>query len=170
MGVRDEYSKHGVDEYYLKHGNEYENPHFETVKTLLQRESISGLVLDLACGNGEATMCLDSSEVSVVGCDPYLYDQYIANVDNICYNYSFDDVIDGKLENHDFDVVICSFAMHLCDSSKLNALLYQLARISRELIILTPNKKPEINDNYWLQWKEVLLDRVRMRRYSSKLL
>lgn len=178
MGVRDEYSKIGVDKYYLEYGNEYKNPHFEIIKQLLQDEDISGRVLDLACGNGEATVCLDSSKVNVVGCDPYLNNQYIVNTHNHCYQLSFDDIIKGRHTNYvggkewnlsdwEFDVIICSFAMHLCEGSKLDTLCYQLSLVAKELIILTPNKKPNIKDTFWHIKHEKVLDRVRLRRYAS---
>ncbi|WAX16523.1 hypothetical protein LC76P1_00086 [Lysinibacillus phage LC76P1] len=169
MGVRDEYSKYGVDKYYLEYGNEYKNPHFNTIRELIQNEVIKGKVLDLACGNGEATICLDSSKVSVVGCDPYLNNQYIVNTHNQCYSYNFDDIIDGRLSDLEFDVIVCSFAMHLCEESKLDVLLYQLSLITKELIILTPNKKPDIKDTFWDIKYEKVLDRVRLRRYQSKI-
>lgn len=167
MSVRGKYESIGVDKYYLEYGEYYKNPHFETVKKLIKSEDVSGKVLDLSCGNGEATLCLDCSQVDVVGCDPYLYNSYTTNTSNTCYTYSFDDIINGKMRDVYFDIIICSFAMHLCEESKLDSLLYELACISDELIIVTPNKKPYINNNYWNKNKETMVDRVRLRRYNS---
>lgn len=180
MGVRDGYSKIGVDRYYLEYGNEYKNPHFSTIKQLIQNENISGRVLDLACGNGEATICLDSSQTSVVGCDPYLDSQYIVNTLKGCYSLSFDDIVKGRavsfvgekewvIDDWDFDVIICSFAMHLCDGSKLETLCYQLSLVAKELIIITPNKRPNISDSFWNLDSEKMINRVRLRRYTSKM-
>jgi len=42
------------------------------------------------------------------------------------------------------EMVICSFALHLIDSSELFALLWELSTKARWLVILEPHKKPEV--------------------------
>ncbi|EKM51536.1 uncharacterized protein PHACADRAFT_261735 [Phanerochaete carnosa HHB-10118-sp] len=67
--MRDNYSEHGVEEYYRKVGATYRNPHFPGVKTVLwlwfnrlwamEGERIGRSkfnVFDMACGSGEATL------------------------------------------------------------------------------------------------------------------
>ncbi|KAG8992512.1 hypothetical protein FRB90_000981, partial [Tulasnella sp. 427] len=82
----------------------------------------------------------------------------------VCYPLSFEDLASGVLpadqgeeptddsdeqkEERDttqkFDMVICSFALHLVDSpSQLFALLWELSTKTRWLIIISPHKKPE---------------------------
>ncbi|KAI0699141.1 hypothetical protein BC835DRAFT_600194 [Cytidiella melzeri] len=69
--MRDNYSEHGVDEYYKKVGRTYRNPHFPGVRNGLfvwlnqwwskEHARIGGngfIMLDLACGSGEATLSL----------------------------------------------------------------------------------------------------------------
>ncbi|KAI8986081.1 hypothetical protein BD414DRAFT_48817 [Trametes punicea] len=69
--MRDNYSEHGVDEYYKKVGATYRNPHFPGVKNCvflwLNRwwrmrqphiEDKKFLVFDMACGSGEATVAV----------------------------------------------------------------------------------------------------------------
>ncbi|GJF00391.1 hypothetical protein PsYK624_166780 [Phanerochaete sordida] len=69
--MRDNYSEHGVEEYYRKVGLTYRNPHFPGVKTVLwlwfnklwsmEGERIDQTdfnIFDMACGSGEATLSL----------------------------------------------------------------------------------------------------------------
>ncbi|KAI0356423.1 hypothetical protein OH77DRAFT_1423356 [Trametes cingulata] len=69
--MRDNYTEHGVDEYYKKVGASYRNPHFPGVKNCLflwlnrwwrmrqpHIEDKKFLVFDMACGCGEATVAV----------------------------------------------------------------------------------------------------------------
>ncbi|KAH9891721.1 hypothetical protein C8Q73DRAFT_85284 [Cubamyces lactineus] len=69
--MRDNYTEHGVDEYYKKVGATYRNPHFPGVKNCLflwlnrwwrmrqpHVDSKKFLVFDMACGSGEATVAV----------------------------------------------------------------------------------------------------------------
>lgn len=96
--------------------------------------------------------------------DPYTEPAYKKNTGKECLRYDFKDSVNGALENRRYDTIICSFAMHLCEQSMLNNLLYQLSRISDRLIILTPHKRPEINKWFSLQ-DEILYNRVKLRIY-----
>ena len=53
-----------------------------------------------------------------------------------------------------YDIIICSFALHLLtDPSELFALLYELSTKARWLVIIAPHKKPEIKDGWgWERW------------------
>ncbi|RDX53373.1 hypothetical protein OH76DRAFT_1399274 [Lentinus brumalis] len=66
--MRDNYTEHGVDEYYKKVGASYRNPHFPGVKACINIwlnrwwrmrqphiEAKKFMVFDMACGSGEAT-------------------------------------------------------------------------------------------------------------------
>ncbi|KAI0712250.1 hypothetical protein C8Q76DRAFT_622592 [Earliella scabrosa] len=66
--MRDNYTEHGVDEYYKKVGATYRNPHFPGVKACLyiwlnrwwrlrqpHIEAKKFMVFDMACGSGEVT-------------------------------------------------------------------------------------------------------------------
>ncbi|KAI0345702.1 hypothetical protein BDW22DRAFT_1353286 [Trametopsis cervina] len=71
ISMRDNYSEHGVEDYYTKVGSTYRNPHFPGIKNCLflwfnqwwTKESFrvreNGFtVFDMACGSGETTVSL----------------------------------------------------------------------------------------------------------------
>lgn len=179
--VRLGYEQYGVDGYYRLHSDDYENPHFLDIKYLLESyicdldlndSHIS--VLDLCCGSGEVTKILQNShldklDMKIEGVDPYTKNSYIKNTGLVCLDLDFKDIVNGKLSNKYYDIIICSFAMHLCELSMLNTLLYQLHLICDKLIILTPHKRPEIN-NWFLLEKEDKYNKVRLRVYISNRL
>ena len=167
--VRNEYAKNGVENYYIKHGGDYLNPHESVVQKLLniaeERNYIGRRVLDLCCGSGEVTCGLKSYNHEVVGADPYTIEAYYKRVGQIPVNLSFKDIVQGKLQGR-FDSIICSFALHLCEGSMLPTLLWKLGESSNTLIIITPNKKPNCdNISSWILVDEIIVDRVRMRIY-----
>jgi len=53
-----------------------------------------------------------------------------------------------------YDLIICSFALHLLtEASELFALLYELSTKCRWLAVIAPHKKPEIKDGWgWERW------------------
>jgi hypothetical protein len=53
-----------------------------------------------------------------------------------------------------YDLIICSFALHLLtEPSELFALLYELSTKCRWLAVIAPHKKPEIKDGWgWERW------------------
>ncbi len=161
--IRNMYSELGVDEFYKEYGNEYINPHADIIKKLLSGIDVGEKILDLCCGSGEVTRCFPDKDI--VGCDPYTHELYKKMTGREVLTYSFKDIVLGALSNYRFNTVICSFALHLCEESMLNPVLYQLAMISDKLIILTPHKRPKINA-YWKLEREIIVDRVRLREYS----
>jgi len=163
--IRNMYSTYGVKDYYENHSNEYSNPHEKYIQTLLEQVNIKGDVLDLSCGDGAASLAI--SDCKVIGCDPYLYEQYELRTGNPCLRFSFDDIINGALQDMKFNSIICSFALHLCEKSKLNTLLYQLSRISNELIIITPHKRPEVNSSFWKLNSIIKENKVTLKKYES---
>ncbi|KAH8114594.1 hypothetical protein DFH11DRAFT_173070 [Phellopilus nigrolimitatus] len=70
--MRANYAEHGVSEYYTKVGKTYRNPHFSGVKACLfewmnkwwkneknlPNDSDPVTIFDMACGSGEATICV----------------------------------------------------------------------------------------------------------------
>ena len=71
----------------------------------------------------------------------------------------------GKLEEK-FDVIFCSFALHLAEDSLLPNILYNLSQISNNLVILTPHKKPDIKLYYELDL-ELYHEKIRLRKYKK---
>lgn len=162
--VRNGYSEIGVDNYYIKHKDDYRNPHSLVISEILKSEGLCGNVLDLCCGSGEVTTSL--SGCNVVGCDPYTYNLYIKNTDCNCFCYDFKEISQGALRSEGvfFDVIVCSFALHLCPLSLLPLVLYELSCISNRLIILSPHKRPYIK-NYWKLNRSYVHKRVHFREY-----
>lgn len=163
--IRNEYAKYGVDNFYEHIGNNYVNPHEKQIIHLLGQLNLqNSKVLDLSAGTGLVSNNIVAKQI--IGCEPYLNNEYIANTGNKCYPYNFDDIADGKLSEH-FDTIICSFALHLCPISKLPNVLFELSWIADELVILTPNKRPLIK-NFFNEISETEYNRVRMRIYEAQ--
>lgn len=173
--IRDIYSTTGIENYYKEYPDEYSNPHETYIHELIKQVNIKGHILDLSCGNGSASLAIKKSlssqdyDYSIIGCDPFLYEQYKTRTGNPCLKFSFDDIINGTLQSYQFDSIICSFALHLCEKSKLNTLLYQLSRISDELIILTPHKRPKVNPDFWKLTYTNKIEKVTLKKYESTI-
>lgn len=167
--VRVGYEQFGVDGYYEIHKNSYENPHKSIIQELLKYAKtnwdLGENILDLCCGSGEVTeIFLDKN---IVGCDPYTYDLYRKKWQKICHQYTFKDIAVNGLSN-DYNTIICSFALHLCEESMLPLLLYQLSLKSKKLLILSPHKRPDCNYIYgWEKTKDIKLNRVNMILYEQ---
>lgn len=144
--VRPGYERWGVDGYYRLHGADYENPHEPQIVAALATAVGQGWlcagerVLDLCCGSGEVTRQLPQCEVT--GVDPYTAEAYHARTGKRALELDFQAVAAGRLTGR-CDVVVASFALHLCPPSLLPALLWQLGRVSARLIVLSPHKRPD---------------------------
>jgi len=86
-----------------------------------------------------------------------------------CLNYTFEDIIDGKLTSQ-FDAIICSFALHLVEPSRLPDLLYTLSNISPILYVISPHKNPVIDHFRWNLVDKKVHQRVHFRYYSTESL
>lgn len=175
--IRNLYSELGVEGYYQLHGEEYANPHFVQVRELLRRNAHRidySNTLDFCCGGGEASLVLrelgfDRTE----GCDPFTGKLFEANLGRQCLPWSFQDVIQGKLQGS-YSSVICSFAMHLCPAKQLYPLVQALFRCAPQLVIITPHKRPELEriDGIALDFEDFVLTergkQVRMKTYVLK--
>ncbi|CAK9071523.1 unnamed protein product [Durusdinium trenchii] len=101
--------------------------------------------------------------------DPYTFEAFERRVGRRCHHWSFQDVADGVLEEEPiYDLVLCSFALHLLERSWLTCTVSSLARRARLLVVATPHKRPLIERKTgWEQVAEVLHARVRVRLYRS---
>ncbi|BGP24426.1 hypothetical protein Rt10032_c03g1453 [Rhodotorula toruloides] len=153
-----------------------------------------------------AVPAVPEPELSIAASDPFTSRAYRARLGLPCLELSFSDVAAGKLpapgaieppeEGDDevklYDIVVISFALHLVESSsELWALLAELGKRARWLVITSPHKKPEIKSSWgWRRWEpsaawcpaegrgkvggvegdgyEIVLDRVRLRLYRSE--
>ncbi|RPB14211.1 hypothetical protein P167DRAFT_552702 [Morchella conica CCBAS932] len=92
-----------------------------------------------------------------------------------CGTQSFRDIQTGGLavspgrSSSKNDVVVCSFALHLCPVSEVWGLLYTLSCECRWLVVLAPHKRPEVGTEHgWERvGKEVCVERVRGRLFRS---
>ncbi len=171
--IRPAYEEHGVTGFYQQFGSSYRNPHETILQSLLKRVSLEwklelSHVLDLACGSGEATLVLQELGGGVSGIDPYTGQAFFERTGLHAEPFSFDDIANGVLEGRNYSLIVCSFALHLVELSKLPMLMFQLAQITDTLLVLTPHKRPQIKPIWgWSLEQEMLEDRVRARLYRT---
>ena len=172
--IRPEYDRHGVNGFYRQSGSSYRNPHEPIIGNLIA-QAISqwpldlSNVLDVACGSGEVTLALRRAAPGskITGMDPFTHGAYEERTGETAEGISFEEIAVGSLAGRDYSLVVCSFALHLLPVSRLPTLLYELTRISGDLLILTPHKRPIIKaEQGWRLKGEILEDRVRARHYT----
>lgn len=196
LAIRNEYAAHldGADGYYREFGGQYRNPHEQGVAAMVARipELFPDLVwpqasvLDLACGSGEVTFALLALNTGlpakkITACDPYTGAAFAERTKShpatrqglVAETWSFADIANGALEGSRFDVIICAYALHLCEASWLPSVCLALANASERLVIITPHKRPELQP--WWGWSlfHEYRDpayRIRLRAYSSNAL
>jgi SAM-dependent methyltransferase len=171
--IRPQYERLGVEGFYRTHGSSYRNPHEFAVHGLLE-EIINtndldlSNVLDLACGSGEVTLKLLDFGARVHGIDPFTGAAYFERTGQIAEALTFEDIALGALEGREYSLVVCSFALHLVEPSRLPTLCYQLSQVSSRLVMLTPHKRPVIQESWgWNLETELMMDRVRGRVYVA---
>ncbi|KAJ3179027.1 hypothetical protein HDU85_004982 [Gaertneriomyces sp. JEL0708] len=86
--------------------------------------------------------------------DPFTEKAYTSRTNLPCHSLSFRDIADGQLPCDFYDMIVCSFALHLVtDNSELFSLLWELSSKARWLVIIAPGKRPEIKDGWgWRLW------------------
>lgn len=173
--IRNQYAHMGVEAYYQAYGAGYRNPHEPIVAAMLRQWLPAwhldlSHVLDLACGSGEVTLvCQALGANQITGVDPYTAQAYHARTGLVALPHTFAAIADGVLLDQTFSVIVCSFALHLVEPSRLPGLCIQLSQLSPTLVIVTPHKRPAIESAWgWQLHAEVLQDRVRMRLYDAR--
>jgi SAM-dependent methyltransferase len=183
IGVRNEYADHpgGAEGWYRDQGAAYRNPHTAAVTTAVE-QAVSrwpslfsaGRVLDFCCGSGEVTRALIDSGVDgslIDSSDPFTGLAFAAACPGrtLAAEWTFADVEQGALSRFGWNTVLCSYAFHLCEQSRLPAVCTQLSSIAEHLVIITPHKRPELSPG----WGFTLVDehrdtklRIRLRRYD----
>jgi len=174
--IRGQYQKYGVKNFYAFHGGEYHNPHEEairkSVKYIYDHWDLDfSQVLDLACGKGEVTKMLQDLGVrNIEAADGFLSTEYKKETGKDCKSLMFEDIMKGALYGSNYSLVICSYALHLLDESKLPPFLFSLGESADNLLIIGPHKRPYIKDTWgWILEKEIIIDRVRSRHFSSTM-
>jgi len=173
--IRTEYEKHGVEGFYRESGALYRNPHEAELRRVLDvvvREWKLDLskVLDLAAGSGEVTLALREMGVGEIeGVDPFTFEAYESRTGLRAGRETFEEIAAGAFAGRDYSLIVCSFAMHLVEESRLAGLAQQLSQIGSRLLILTPHKRPVLRREWgWELENERVMHRVRARLYRSK--
>jgi len=174
--IRNLYTQLGVERYYKEHGTDYTNPHAMYIEQLIKKneERIDYTnVLDFCCGSGEVSLYLKELGYNEsVGSDPFTQKAYKRMMGKNCLSLSFKDVIKGKLSG-EYSSIICSFAMHLCEEGQLYPLVHQLFSCSPQLVIITPHKRPLLEniDGVKLDFEDFVLTakgkKVRLKSYKA---
>jgi SAM-dependent methyltransferase len=169
--IRPQYETHGVTGFYEQFGASYSNPHEPHIRSLLERLirewnlSLSH-VLDLACGSGEVSSVILEHGGMVTGIDPFTFEAFQKRTGLEAERWTFEQIANGALEGRSFSLIVCSFALHLVEASRLPMVAFQLTQISETLLILTPHKRPNLKPDWgWNLKAEVLEARVRARLY-----
>jgi 2-polyprenyl-3-methyl-5-hydroxy-6-metoxy-1,4-benzoquinol methylase len=172
--IRAGYQAHGVPGFYEEHGAAYHNPHEQAVRAALaagvEHWPLNlGHVLDLACGSGEATLALRGLGAgSIDGIDPYTGAAYLARTGQAAEACSFEQIAAGALDGRRYGLIVCSYALHLAEPSRLPQLAWQLSRLAPALLLLTPHKRPVLRPEWgWHMAGELRVQRVRARLYQA---
>ena len=166
--------KSGWDKFYKENGNVYKNPHTHIIQQIVVNFKLkpNTRILDLGCGGGEVTLALQSNGCkNIHGLDPYTYKLYKNNTGITAFTYSFQDIAYSCAELSEYDVIIASFSLHLCPINLLKLTCLNLALKSRWLVIISPHKNPNIqNDFGWDLKTSFITDRVHVRVYKSQFI
>lgn len=172
MQIRNEYNKIGVEAFYKKNADTYENPHEPIIHShlnqLIKNKTINnGRILDLCCGTGQVSLFLKKQGFrNIEGVDPFTNMEYQKRTDLKAYSFDFKYIATKGLPKQ-YDTIICSFALHLCPESLLPQVLWQLSEATKTLIIISPNKKPDIGFPFSLV-KEQKEQRVFCKIYQKQ--
>lgn len=173
--IRPLYDEHGAEGYYAAFGANYRNPHEAIIHRCLAQATTqwqlnTESMLDLACGSGEVTLFFKAHGTrQITGIDPFTGEAYLQRTRQTALPHTFEDIENGALVGQSFGVIVCSFALHLAEASRLPTLCYQLAQVSSSLIVLTPHKRPHISPTWgWHMHDEYLIERVRTRLYQRR--
>ena len=173
--IRREYETHGVEAFYRERGEQYRNPHEPQVRRSVQiavREWNLDLshILDLAAGSGEATLELRGiGAKKIEAIDPFTHEAYRRRTGLSASRESFKQIAEGALAGRHYSLIVCSFALHLLENSRLPKVSYQLSLIGETMLIVTPHKRPQIEREWgWELSHEMVVQRVRSRLYKSR--
>jgi len=170
-GIRDEYAKIGVKNFYKINKTSYINPHIKNVHLalnwVLSKIEMTS-VIDLAAGTGEITSYLFKNGITdSIGIDPYLFDIYEKNTGKKCFNFSFEDIAINGL-NMSKQTIVCSYALHLCPKSYFDQLIYNLSLSCEYFILISPSKYP-IVDKYFELIDDTIINRTHCKIFKSIL-
>lgn len=171
------YEQEGSDGYYQHNALAYQNPHEPQVRELIERNVGKidySQALDLCAGGGEVSKVWQTlGHTNFLACDAYTFELYEQNLHKPCLRYSFDDFLRNKFTfPHSFTSIVSSFALHLCPEEWLFKVTENLFAYTENLVIITPHKRPELeNLGFPLLWEDAVLTprgkKVRLKSYSK---
>lgn len=170
--IRHRYEESGVADFYAQEGDAYRNPHEDCARfALAQAVKLWPLelthVLDLACGSGEMTLELrDLGAGQIEGVDPYTGRAYRQRTGSEALAATFKQIAAGALAGRRYSLIVCSYALHLVEPSRLPGVAVALGQLSDALLILSPHKRPQLDPAWgWRLVDEIYPQRVRTRLY-----
>jgi len=170
--IRSRYQTLGSAAYYRDDGDDYRNPHESAIADLLTHiaqpwQLDLSNVLDLAAGSGEVTLALrELGAKRITGIDPFTFRAYEKRTGAVAERHTFADVAGGSLRGREYSLIVCSFALHLCETSRLPAVAQALSSVAPVLLLITPHKKPVLRPTWgWRLNREIVVQRVRARLY-----
>jgi hypothetical protein len=174
--IHDAYLACGPEKYYRDLGHAYRNPHESIIADLIDQIVPTwpidcSYVLDLAAGSGEVTLQLLKHDpaMQIDAIDPYTFPAYEHRTGRTCQRLNFQELASGALREKSYSLVVCSFALHLVEPSRLPGLCWELSQIAPRLLILTPHKRPELRPDFgWQLTHQIIHHRVRARLYSRR--
>lgn len=171
FSIRSEYEKSSPEKYYKTKSDEYENPHKERIQKCLDylMDKINiGRFLDLSSGDGLVTDYLENKGYKDFKLsDPYFYDIISSKWGKEkTIKLSFEDISKFGLDEN-FDTIICSYALHLCEKSYLNNLFYQLSKSCNYFVVISPSKYPIIDETFFKIIDHKIIERSHIKIYKS---
>ncbi len=171
--IRSRYESVGVNAFYQNEGDDYRNPHEEAIGQLLAqvvpewRLDLTS-VLDLAAGSGEVTLALrELGAGRVAGIDPFTFRAYARRTGDVAERLTFAQIAAGGLRGREYSLIVCSFALHLCEASRLPVVAQELSLIAPSLLVIMPHKRPVLRPGWgWSLRNETVRRRVRARLYD----
>jgi hypothetical protein len=160
----------GIENFYKANKTSYVNPHLEKIHLCLDfvvdKIKITNF-LDLAAGNGEVTSYLKAKGIdNAVGCDPYLSETYEKNTGKKCLIESFENISNNGLDNY-YQTIICSYALHLCDKTYFNNLLFNLSLNCKYFVLISPSKYPIISEYYFEIIDSTIIHKTHCKIFKS---
>lgn len=103
--------------------------------------------------------------------DPFTSDAYAARTGRPAEAVTFLDISNGALDGRKWDLVVCSYALHLAPAGVLPTMCLQMALCSPFFVIISPHKLPVMKDEYgWTLEDEFVHERVHIRLFKSAYL
>jgi SAM-dependent methyltransferase len=172
--IRSQYESKGVAAFYRDEGDDYRNPHEETIGRLLAQivpawQLDLTNVLDLAAGSGEVTLALRTLGAQrVAGIDPFTFRAYAKRTGNVAEQFTFAQIAAGALRGRQYSLIICSFALHLSEPSRLPSVVQELSQVAPALLLIMPHKRPVLRPAWgWTLTDEIVVERVRARLFRT---